>query len=313
VAPQEIAPGESVQLLAETLKSDGSVENVTGQVEWAVRSPTARAPLSLTETGLATGRERGEVIVTVRFGNHLKEATIFILPRGTFRLAGTVSENGVGLENVTVTVTSEVGEGFTARTDVRGDYSFYGVAGHVQVRATKDDYLDRTLPVNVTAHSLHSFDMVPSRPTGDLPGTYTLTVTGEGCLFPEELKRRVYSADVEQSGDKLKVSLTGADFVVGPDGNGNSFPGAVTTTGQITFWMRPSDPWDYGPPDVTERLSDGGRLYVTGSMTARNTVAGIFGIPNPLTGASIIYHPSGSGSNGPTAGCSIERFEMVRR
>ena len=316
VVPSEIAPGETVQLIANATKSDGSVENVTGQVEWTVRSDAASAVLSVTATGLATGRERGEEVVTARFDGRTDQATIVVLPKGTFRLAGTVSDNGIGLENATVTVISGVGEGLIAATDARGYYALYGVAGQVEVRATRDGYLDRTQQVNVTSHGSHSFEMVASRPRIDLSGTYTLTVSAEStsgpCLpgFPEPLKRRIYTATVEQTGADLSVSLSGVDFVIARDGSGNSFRGVVAATGEATFSIRPATVWDYDGPDVVEQLSDGTALCVAGSIIARSTPAGIFGTVDRSRGATI-YRCSGSYIS--HSGCSIERFEMVRR
>jgi hypothetical protein len=313
VVPSEIAQGETVQLIANATRSDGSVENVTAQVEWTVRSDAASSVLSVTATGLATGRERGEEIVTARFDGRTDQATIVVLPKGTFRLAGTVSDNGIGLEKATVTVISGVGEGLIAPTDARGYYALYGVAGQVEVRATRDGYLDSSQQVNVTSHGSHSFEMVASRPRIDLGGTYTLTVSAEGtsgpCL-PEPLKRRIYTATVEQTGADLSVSLSGVDFVIARDGSGNSFRGVVAATGEATFSIRPATVWDYDGPDVVEQLSDGTALCVAGSIIARSTPTGIFGTVDRSRGATI-YRCSGSYVS--HSGCSIERFEMVRR
>jgi hypothetical protein len=218
VVPSEIAPGETVQLIANATRSDGSVENVTAQVEWTVRSDAASSVLSVTATGLVTGRERGEEIVTARFDGRTDQATSVVLPKGTFRLAGTVSENGIGLEKATVTVISGVGEGLISPTDASGYYALYGVAGQVQVQATRDGYLDSSQQVNVTSHGSHSFEMVASRPRIDLSGTYTLTISAEGtsgpCLpgLPEPLKRRIYTATVKQTGADLSVSLSRSRF-----------------------------------------------------------------------------------------------------
>ena len=57
--------------------------------------------------------------------------------------------------------------------------------------------------------------IVGIRPPGDYSGVYTLTITARSCSsgFPEELKRRVYTARVEQSDANLRVSLSGADFL----------------------------------------------------------------------------------------------------
>jgi hypothetical protein len=310
VAPAAIAPGESVQLIANAIKSDGSVENVSRQVVWAIGSGTASSVLSLSDRGVATGGDRGEAVVTARFDDRSAEAIIFVLPKGTFRLAGIVSASNVGLENVTVTVTSGVAAGLTSVTDFYGHYFLYGVAGSVHVRASKDGYVDSTQQMTVAAHATHFIEMVTSRPTdGDFTGTYTLTITaGDGrapCTsgFPEAAKRRVYTADVKQSGADLKVSLTGADFIVNERGRGNHFRGAVTPTGEISFWISPANPWDYDENDLVERLSDGSTLYVAGTITARSTAAGISGTVSPGAGGSISIGSS----------CPIDRFEMVRR
>ncbi len=307
VGPSEIEPGESVQLTANAIKSNGSVENVSGKVEWAVRSVTTSAVLSLTGAGLVTGRERGEAVVTVRLDGLTDDATILVLPRGTFRLAGTISENSLGLENVTVTVISGIGEGLTALTDAHGNYALYGLAGSVRIRATRDGYVDRTEQVNVTAHAVHSFEMAPTRPR-DHTGTYTLTVTaGEVACnpgSPDVLKRRVYTASVEQKDADLKVSLSGADFI------GNSFRGAVAPTGEIVFSIRPASIWDYDGPDVVERLSDGTSLCVAGTIIGRGTPTGISGTVDHSRGGTIFLC---SGSYTSHSGCSIDRFEMVRR
>lgn len=161
----------------------------------------------------------------------------------------------------------------------------------------------------------------PGQSRINVAGTYTLTVVAEGtgapsCGVAEVLKPRVYTAAVEQSGADLKVSLTGADFIVGPDGNGNSFSGKVMPAGEIEFWIRPSDPWDYGGPDIAERLRDGTSLYVAGTITAAGTASAIAGKPNPpYTSGSIIHHRPGGGPQpwGSLAGCPITRFDMERR
>jgi hypothetical protein len=313
VAPSEIAPGESVQLTANAVKSDGSIENVSGQVEWTVRSVTASSVVSLTDSGLATGTERGEAVVTVRFEGRAAEATTFVLPKGTFRLAGVVSESGVGLEGVTITVIAGVGLGLMAVTDFRGDYALYGVAGPVQIRASLTGYVENTQEIEVAAHRMHSLELVSSRPRDEYAGTYTLTVTaadtpGRPCApgFPEELKRRVYIAQIEQTGADLEVSLSGADFIRG------HFRGAVTQPGKITFWIRPASVWDYDEEEVVERLSDGTRLFVSGTIDARSTPSGISGTVNRAFGGSI-WRDSGSGTYSQNSGCPLDRFEMVRR
>lgn len=165
VAPQEIAPGESVQLIAKAMKSDGSGENVTSRAQWTVESvPASSMVLALTGTGLATGGDRGRGVVAARVGDLSADATIFVLPKRTFRLAGRISEAGAGLGDVTLTVIRGIGEGLTARTDAAGDYELYGVAGSVQIQARRAGYLDQVQRVDATAHGSLMFELTPTPP-----------------------------------------------------------------------------------------------------------------------------------------------------
>lgn len=305
VAPQEIAPGEAVQLTANGIRLDGSIENVTKKAQWTVQSiPAGAGTIVLTGTGLATGANRGRGLVTVRFAALTADATIFVLPKGTFRLAGKITGAGVGLELATVTVIAGVGEGLSARTDSSGAYELYGVAGPVQLRAAKDGYVDRLQQIDVTAHGSLALELTAYVPHDNYAGTYTLIVTAGGCQsgFPEALKRRMYAARIEQRGAELRVSLSGANFWPGS----GAFAGVVAPTGEIRFTIRPEYFWDYDAEDLMERLSDGDSLIIGGVITARNSPAGISG-----NGAST----SGNGGYmrlnfGPGV-CGIERFELV--
>lgn len=146
----------------------------------------------------------------------------------------------------------------------------------------------------------------PPPPPGTPPPSsgvrlYTLTInssdtSGPCAGVPATARRRVYLADVEQTGSDLKVSLTGAEFV------SNKFVGVVAPTGEITFTIRPASPWDYDAFDVLERLSDGSLLIVSGVITARSTAAGISG-----SGGEI--RPAHTASSW----CQVDSFEMVPR
>lgn len=171
-----------------------------------------------------------------------------------------------------------------------------------------------TVPPTVADPPSPPVDSPPDQTVGDYRGTYTLTVvatgTGAPCAFPDELKRRTYTATIDQNGDTLRVSLSDAAFEPGVD----NFPAKATATG-VTFSVRPSDPWDYGGPEVMERLSDGARLYVAGSFAAKGTPARLSWASNLYDGGSIIYHPPGLRSLlwGATAGCPVQSLEVVRR
>ena len=314
VAPREIAPGESVQLTANAVRSDGSVENVTRQAQWTVESvPTA--VLALMEPGLATGAERGRALVKVRFADLTSEATIFVLPRGTFRLTGKITADGVGLEDVAVAVVAGVGEGLTARTNVSGDYELYGAAGSVYIRASKEGYFERIQQADVISHRAWSFELSPRTAT-HYAGVYILTVTARSCTsgFPEAAKRRVYKADVQQEGGDLRVFLSGADLLP----RSNAFTGELRSNNTIRFVIEPGSVWDYGGPDMQERLPDGTVLLTHGVIVATSTPTGISGTaPDQEAGLGGLYHLPPPGPvwslNFATGSCSIDRFEMVRQ
>jgi hypothetical protein len=104
----------------------------------------------------------------------------------------------------------------------------------------------------------------------------------------------VYTADVEQTGSDLKVSLSGATFV------SNVFEGVITPDREVYFTIRPVQPWDYDAFDVVERLSDGTLLLVSGTISARRTTEGIFG-----EGGEI--RPAHTASDW----CRIDDFDLV--
>ena len=314
VAPPEIAPGESVQLTANAVKSNASVDNVTSQAQWTVQPSSV---LTVTGTGLATGGDGGRGVVTVRFNGFTADATIIVLPKGTFLLAGMVSVGAVGLENVTVKVLSGVGAGLTARTDAYGYYALYGVSGPVQIRASKEGYLDLTKQANVTAQGVLNLELSVAGPVENYAGVYALTITARSCSgdFPDAAKRRVYTPRVEQTGAALRVALSDAEFLPGS----NAFAGAVTAPEAIKFAIRPSSVWDYDGPDLQERLSDGTVLLMFGVISATRTPQGISGAMNLIDQESglggIAHLPRGpSWSLADHIGwCDIDRFDMVPR
>ena len=102
-APGEIPPGASVQLTADAVKPDGSVENVSSQAVW---TPQTSDILQISPSGLATGKTRGEEFATARYAGLSASARILVLPPGTFRLSGIIKEEDVGVPGVAVTVIS---------------------------------------------------------------------------------------------------------------------------------------------------------------------------------------------------------------
>src|SRR4029453_18933260 len=101
VVPASVAPGESVQFTANAIKTDGSVENVTGASVW--NSSNTRV-LQIGADGVANGVAAGEAFVSARYQNRSASSNIYVLPAGTYRLNGRVTDSGVGVAGAIVTV-----------------------------------------------------------------------------------------------------------------------------------------------------------------------------------------------------------------
>jgi hypothetical protein len=185
----------------------------------------------------------------------------------------------------------------------------------VYIRAIKEGYFERLEQTNVISHQAWSFELSPRTAT-QIAGVYTLTVTARDCSsgFPEAAKRRVYKADVQQSGGKLSVFLSGADML----SRSNSFTGNLRSNNTIEFLIEPGSVWDYGDVDMQERLPDGTVLLTHGVIEAASTPTGISGTaPLQDFGLGGIYHLPPPGPvwslNFATGSCWIDRFEMVRQ
>ena len=275
-----IAPGESVQLTANAQKSDGSLENVTANAQW---SSTNSGVLEVSSAGVARGVANGEANITARYQTRGASVHTVVLPKGTYRLTGHVSESGFFLGNVTVTVISGVGEGLTAVTDSGGSYALYGVAGTVRIQAKKDDYANRVETLDVVANRAFDFAMTPDRSRPNLAGTYALSIAAVPCgsasgTLPDAAMNRSYTATVVQDGARVTVTLSGADFIV-TRGRGNHFDGFVEPNGTVTFKIGDADYFYYTDPgqDFVERFSDSSALVVTGIVTAKTTSSGLSG------------------------------------
>lgn len=316
IAPADIEPGASIQLTANAIKEDGSVENVSGEARWGTDNS---AILHVSATGLATGKTGGETIIRANFNGRVVSAPVFVLPKGTFGLRGTVKDSGFEVENATVTVLSGVGAGLGMVTRFGGRFALYGVAGPVQIEVKKDGYRNNVQQIDVSAHGTHDFVLEAERARQDYRGTYTLTISAaEPCVtqrgvLPDEAKRRVYTASIAQDAGQLTVTLTDADFIV-TNGSGSRFFGFVDPDETITFPVGYGDLYyaDYlGHFDIVERF--GATAFMAGgTVTASGTPQRISGTLTGLLAVSsrtsAPFLPSSSECYSKTHG-----FEMVRR
>src|SRR5688572_29070062 len=178
IAPRSVGPGESVQMVVNATRVDGTVENVTSATTWQVGTPSV---LQISATGVATGKARGETLVSATYSEANSRQTstfrLFVLPKDTFRLRGTIRDSGFGIANVKVTVVSGIGETLETVSATGGTYSLYGVRGPISLHLKKDGYLTGIEQLNVIENHDADFNMSTDRPVGNYAGAYTLTLT----------------------------------------------------------------------------------------------------------------------------------------
>ena len=306
-APAAIAPGESIQLTATAVKSDGSVETVSGSAIWLSSDPRvlAIAPRR-TREGHCGWRSADQGLVR---GVECNQPHV-VLPAGTYRLNGTVTDSGIGVAGVTVTVIGGVGEGLSTITDGKGAYALYGLRDHVRLQANGAGYLNRLVEIEVDGHRTFDFQMTPERERTDLRGRYTLTVDRTSCPSSMVPTTRSYDATITQDGPRLMVALSGADFIV-TAGRGNAFSGFIDAGNHLTFFIGdPSDYYNYGPYDVVERIDDATALIISGTVTAGLSSSGISGT---LSGGVLAVQFEPFPRIHAFLPWDAYRFEMVRR
>jgi hypothetical protein len=317
VIPTSLEPGASARATANATMSDGSVRDVTGEAVW---SSTNTRVVRASSGGALAATDRGEAIVTARFANRSSTGRIFVLPAGTFRLTGVISEAGEPLNTVRVEVIAGTGQGLTAITNPDGQFALYGVAGHVRLHAKKDNFVNGTADVEVTDHQSVNVDMRFDGERPRLDGVYALEIAADGCSgrLPSEALRRTYVATVTQNGSKLHVDLSGADFILAA-GKGNSFDGGFDgnrvvfslLSGWFYYYYYFYSPYPIGNFDISERLSSTTAFRVTGTVSGSGNGAAISGL---LNGFIAVTPPTMTSSAGVTVCYSARhRFELRRQ
>ena len=163
------------------------------------------------------------------------------------------------------------------------------------------DYLERSLAI-------------------DYSGIYTLTLIADACTaeVSDVLKRRVYTARIEQNGATVHVFLSGADFWPGS----NAFSGVVVSTDEIRFSIVSVSNFYYSSSfDVGEKIG-AGTLIVDGIFNATTSIIGTRMNSASSGNEGIIYLDEASLVPGfdknfffPAIAwvCSISRFELTRQ
>lgn len=300
IGPSSIEPGQSVQMSAVVHFPDGTVKPaVSPTVIWRTSNP---AILQLDQSGLVRSlTSTGESTITAQIGARSISREVVVLPAGTFRLVGTVSETGVsgfGIPGARVEVAS--GSPSTA-ADAGGLYRLYGVPPTADIHVSAGGYNDQTFPVQLTSNSTRNFTLNLSGPRPNLAGNYTLFIDAQSCTgsppFPSEFQHRSYLATLTQgNGGGVSVLLTEPRFnlkqIPGFTPKGNTFSGSVFGNG-AAFFLSPYGAYTYlsyiSYPDVVERLPDGRNLVVAGDVNASGSSAGLSGT---MTSSSLALYDS---------------------
>jgi hypothetical protein len=271
VGPSSIAPGEQTQFTAIAHRTDGSSEDVTQQVLWMSNRTTV-----LTVTGgRATGVSAGDAILQARFNSLFSSREIIVLPTGTFRVAGVITEADSQSIAVAQARVDVVGNPSVppATSSFDGRYRLYGVSGPVQIRAEKAGYQPVTQSLVVNDHGTVNLVLPLAAPRLHVSGGYTLTITAaDECReqLPEATWTRRYAATVDQNGPLLRATLSGASFVLVGQ-RGNSFGGRVEPS-RVLFTLAGLDYYYYYIyGDLVEQLDESTYVAIGGGATLTGT------------------------------------------
>jgi hypothetical protein len=294
--PTTVPPGGTAQFSLILIEANGATRDVSAEAQWSVTNP---AVLTVSTTGLATGRDRGEAILGASINSRGAHRPVMVIPDGTFRLGGTITDAGSPVADARLEVASGTGRGLATTTDSFGQYRLYGVSGNTVIRISKSGYRTLDQAVAVTTHQTLNIQLPLAGTLPNVAGTYTLTVTASGSCstLPEAAKRRSYTAAVTQNGGAVEVTLSGADFLVYSNLRSDQFRGRFEPGG-LVLKLRPygDDEYCYFPErffDVVERLS-AGYLVLVGTASVSATSRGMSG---QLRGAFQVYSmlpPSGA-------------------
>lgn len=283
IGPASIPPGTTAQLAAQVQQSDGTTKTaLSPTVRWTSSNPSV---LTVNANGLATASSlRGDAVVTAEVNasatrrSSLRE--IVVVPDGTFRVVGLVTDSNVPPTPIPGARVEVVGTTVVATTGSNGEYRLYGVPPDAAIEASAAGYQPRSQTVHLTGHTTVNHELTFAGPLGGLTGNYTLafdvldTCPGQPNLSQDN-RHRTYDAVMTQTGAALEVELTEPRFRLNGANRGNRFFGRVVPGGAI-FTI---DYYDYyyqtQYSNIAERLSDNTILVPSGTANAFGSGGGL--------------------------------------
>jgi hypothetical protein len=293
--------GETTLLKAMGTFSDGTTKDLSPSASWY----SSDSNIASVSAGLVRANALGRVTIYVNTNgpNGHASLVVTIVPPGTYYLFGSVTEPvNFAVDGATVEIVAGQGAGKSTTTKY-GQYSLPGVVGDLQLRVSKDGYLDQTRSLSVNQDTQVSFQLEQSSPVPAVSGPYRVTLqAAAGCQLPQEAMTRSYTAVVTQRGAEVDVALGGAQF----DQSSSRFTGHAVGS-SITFTI--NDDYYYGF-DVLEKVS--GSMY----LTFFGTVTGAFSngmISGSLNGTVETFagSPYFSATSKPTATCTSAAHQLI--
>ena len=290
IGPTNVPPSTPTQYTANVQLSNGTVKATAAQISWRSSNTSV---LQVNPSGLVTPvASQGEATITatVNQGNANRQSSreLIIMPTGTFRVVGKVTEAGAGAGAVVgARVDVESGSPF-AITDSFGNYRLYGVPPSATLRISAPDYDTVTVPVQLSGNVTRNVGLTFTGNRPNLGGNYTLTITALGTCnaFPAEFRNRQYDAVLTQTNSTVEVTLTAPSFRLSSAGRGNRFSGTVTSNGAVFSLTWPDSYYYYyyynfyspgGYPNLVESVSNNRYLVTRGNFTTVGSPAGLTG------------------------------------
>ena len=288
-----IAPGATSDFTLIAVYANGTRTDVTTTARWSVSDfNNASRFATVPGPGRVQGVASGETRLHVGYGVLNVSRDIIVVPEGTFRVTGRITENDfiTPVANAHIRVRDATETGPTTETDNDGYYRLYGVKRETDFVVTREGFQDTELRVTIDKHSTVNVVVPLAGPRLNVEGNYTVTFEWTKCFggFPDHLKRRVYGAVVKQLGAQIEARFTEPEFALNSASRGNVMTGRVDPSGMHLYADSGYDS-GFGPnygASLTEVLPDNYRLVAWGrTFVARsgNRFAG------PLSGGAYAY------------------------
>jgi hypothetical protein len=159
MGPQTLAPAESAQFRLIATMSDGMARDLTNDASW---STITEGLVAVSPQGLVTGRQTGDGAIAASIEGHRPVREVIVVPRGTYRLDGTVMEPGhSALPAALVEIIPRTGPGQSTYTNSAGAYKVHGVSGEIELRVTMEGYTTYSKRLDVAFHQSHSVELHP--------------------------------------------------------------------------------------------------------------------------------------------------------